>query len=440
MRRVSIGDGVLHPATGRNRGAPLAATGETAGMDIELRPVTDEDFRDFLRVIEGAFGFHASSDNVAEFRAATELDRTVAAYQDDLIVGTAGAHSFELTLPGGTTAPAAGVTIVTVRGTHRRQGVLRAMMDHQLDDVADRGEPMALLTASEGSIYQRFGYGPATFEANWSVPTQGTTLRQPSRALGRLHQVSRSDAILALPGVYERCRLAIPGAVNRNDVWWEQWFKDHEWERDGGTARFYLLHESSDGTPDGYLAMRQKRASTHGNPTGTLVIDELFAETTEVEAALWQYAIEHDLMTTVSAPRRPVDEAIRWRLADVRRLACTQLNEALWVRPLDIAATLAARRYPATDGLVIEVVDPFRPGNEGRYLIDGGPDGAHASRSDRSADLTLDVADLGSIYMGGVAPSVLARAGRIESGSDAALRRADSFFASSPAPWLTTHF
>ncbi len=409
-------------------------------MSIELRPVTDEEFRDFLRVIEGAFGFHAARDNVDEIRANTELDRTVAAYMDDMIVGTAGAHSFELTLPGGVTTPAAGVTIVTVRGTHRRRGVLRAMMDHQLDDVADRGEPMALLTASEGSIYQRFGYGPATFEANWSIPTQGTTLRQPSAAPGRLRLVSRSDAIPAIPGIYERCRLAIPGAVNRSEGWWERWFKDHEWERDGGTARFYLLHESPGGTPDGYLALRQKRAWEHGNPTGTLIVDELFGETPEVEAALWQYAIDHDLMTTVVASARPVDEAIRWRLADVRRLGTTQVVDALWVRPLDIAGTLAARRYPINDGLVIGVVDPFRPGNDGCYLIEGGPDGAQAARTDRAADLTLDVADLGSIYMGGVTPSVLARAGRIDSGGDDALRRADAFFASSPAPWLTTHF
>lgn len=409
-------------------------------MDFELRPVTDEEFRDFVRVIEAGFGFHASSENVDDIRSTTELDRTLAAFEGDLIVGTAGAYSFEFTLPGGITVPAAGVTLVAVRATHRRRGVMRTMMDQQLDDIADRGEPIALLTASEGSIYQRFGYGPASFKADWSIPTQGTVLRQPSTAPGRLHQVSRSDAILAIPGVYERCRRAIPGAVNRNEAWWEDWFKDQQWTRGGGTARFYVLHLDPDDTPDGYVALRQKRSWEHGNPTGTLVIDELFGESPEIEAALWQYAIDHDLMTTVVAPGRPVDEPLRWRLADVRRLTCTQLTESLWLRPLDIAATLAARRYSTSDALVIEVADPFRPRNNGRYLVEGGPDGAHGCRTDRAADLTLDVADLGSIYLGTVAPSVLARAGRIEASDQAALRRADAFFASSPAPWLTTPF
>lgn len=440
MRGASIGDSGANPETGRNHAELQPDTGETATMNFELRPVTDDEFRDFVRVIEAGFGFHASDENVDDIRSTTELDRTLATFEDGLIVGTAGAYSFDFTLPGGVTTPAAGVTLVSVRGTHRRRGVMRAMMDQQLDDIADRGEPMALLTASEGSIYQRFGYGPASFKADWSIPTQGTILRQPSMAPGRLHQVSRSDAVLAIPGVYERCRLGIPGAVNRNEAWWKDWFKDQPWTRDGGTARFYVLHLDPDDKPDGYLALRQKRAWEHGNPTGILVVDELMAETPEVETALWQYAIDHDLMTTVVAPARPVDEPLRWRLADVRRLTCTQLTESLWLRPLDIAGTLAARRYSTSDALVIEVSDPFRPANNGRYLVEGGPDGAQAKRTDRAADLSLDVADLGSIYLGTVPASVMARAGRIEASDHDLLRRADAFFASSPAPWLTTPF
>jgi len=409
-------------------------------MDIELRPVTDDEFREYVRGLELGFGFQADPENVDDIRSTTEFDRTIGVFERGTMVATAGAYSFELTLPGGTTAPAAGVTAVTVRGTHRRRGLLTAMMDHQLDDVADRGEPMALLTASEGSIYQRFGYGPASFECRWSIPTEGTSLRQPSAAPGSLRVVSRAEAVPILPAIYERCRRAIPGAVTRSEAWWTRWFKDPEWARDGGSGRFYVLHESVEGTPDGFLAYRQKRSWQHGNPAGTLVVDQLYGEDPEVEAALWQYAIDHDLMHTVLAPERPVDESIRWRLADVRRLQCEQMVEALWVRPLDIPATLAARRYGAADGLVLELRDTFRPANAGRYLLDGSPEGAEAARTDRAADLTLDVADLGSIYLGGVAPSTLARAGRIDEHTPGALRRADHLFSSSPLPWLTTHF
>src|SRR5690606_11157296 len=128
-------------------------------------------FREYVRGLELGFGFQADPENVDDIRSTTEFDRTIGVFERGTMVATAGAYSFELTLPGGATAPAAGVTAVTVRGTHRRRGLLTAMMDHQLGGVADRGEPMALLTASEGSIYQRFGYGPASFECRWSIPT-----------------------------------------------------------------------------------------------------------------------------------------------------------------------------------------------------------------------------------------------------------------------------
>lgn len=414
--------------------------GKTTVMDVELRPVTDDEFPEFSRVLEGAFGFHATSDNVADMRSLTELDRTIGAFDGPEIVATAGAFSFELTLPGGALEPAAGVTFVAVRGTHRRRGLLRALMEHQLDDIADRGECLALLTASESSIYRRFGYGPATQQATWSISTEGTTLSDPPHDPGRLRLVDRSEATTLLPGVYDRCRHSIPGAVDRTDAWWEIYFKDREWDRDGASSRFYLVHESAAGETDGFLAFRHRRGSEHSLPTGVLVVDELYGRDPDIEAALWQYAIDHDLVATVEAKGRPVDEPIRWRLTDPRRLVCTDVVDALWVRPMDVPKALAARSYRIHDALVIEVVDPMRPTNDGVYLVEGGPDGAEAGRTDHSPDLSMDVADLGTIYLGGVAATALARAGRIEEHVPGALARADAFFGTAPLPWLTTGF
>lgn len=409
-------------------------------MDIELRPVSEDEFPEFARVLEGAFGFHADSDNVAQMRSITELDRTIAAFEGTTIVGTAGAYSLELTLPGGRLEPAAGVTYVAVRGSHRRRGLLRSMMNHQIDDIADRGESLALLTASEGSIYRRFGYGPASFQANWRLPTEGTTFGHLPDTGGRLREVTSSEASAALPDVYERCRPQITGAINRGSAWWEVYLADREWERDGASARFYVLHESAAGEIDGYLAYRQRRSWEHGLAGNTLIIDQLYGLTADVEASLWRYAIDHDLVRTVEAPGRPVDDPIRWRLVDPRRLMCTDLVDALWVRPMDIPRALAARTYATDDALAIEVVDPFRPGNDGTYLVEGGPDGASASRCDRAPDLSMDIADLGAIYLGGTSPTSLAYGGRVTEESTGALRRANAFFATDPHPWLTTGF
>jgi predicted acetyltransferase len=409
-------------------------------MDLHLRPVTDDEYRTFVGLLEHAFAFTATSDDVGELRALTELDRTIGVFDAGTLVATAGAFPFELTLPGGLIEPAAGVTFVTVRGTHRRQGVLRRIMDHQLDDVAARGEALAVLTASEGSIYRRFGYGPATFEVNWTLETPGQQLLRPSTAPGRIRLVERSEAATAIPEVYERCRRLVPGAVDRVEAWWDAWFRDSERDRDGATARHYLLHEDASGTPDGFLGFRLRRKWEHGHGEFTLVADQIHAVDDEVLTALWAFALNHDLVRTISANQRPVDESLRWRLADPRALRTTQLTDALWVRPLDVARTLAARRYATTDALALAITDPFRPANDGTYLLEGGPEGAEAARTDREPDLALDVADLGSIYLGGVRPSTLARAGRITELTPGAVARADLLFSSTPLPYLTTHF
>jgi predicted acetyltransferase len=408
-------------------------------MDLELRPITDDELREYIRVMEGAFGYHASRETIEEQRPTIELDRTIAGFDGSEIVATAGAYSFQLTLPGGRLEPAAGVTAVAVRVTHRRRGLLRAMMTHQLDDVADRGEALALLTASEGPIYRRFGYGPATTAANWRIPTQRAQFwRQPDTG-GQMREVTRTDAQPVLPQVYDRCRRHIPGAVQRIPAWWDIWFADHQWTRDGASARFYAWHET-DGQPDGYVAFRQRTSWEHGLAGNTLVIDELIGATAEIEAALWRHAIDHDLVTTIVARNRPVDEALRWWLTDPRLLTCTQVVDRLWVRVLDVPRALAARTYGTVDALVLEVVDPSRPANDGRYLVEGGPEGASCDRTDREPDLAMDVAELGSIYLGGVSPTALARSGRITEHSSGALARAEAFFGTAPLPWLTTGF
>jgi predicted acetyltransferase len=409
-------------------------------MDLQLRPVTDDEFRRFLGLLENAFAFDASSDDVGEIRSVTELDRTIGVFDSGKLVASAGAFSFELTLPGGILEPAAGVTFVTVRGTHRRRGILRRMMDHQLDDVADRGECLALLTASEGAIYRRFGYGPASYEANWSIPTENHRFIEPPHAPGRLRVVDKAEAAATYPAIYDRCRRTITGAVDRRDEWWTGWFTDRERDRDGASARYYVLHEDANGEPDGYLAYRLRRKWDHGLPDMTLVIEQLHGASDDVEAVLWQYALEHDLVGTISATGRPVDETLRWRLTDPRRLTCSQLVDGVWARLLDIPRALEARRYRASDTLALGITDPFRPGNDGTYLVEGSPDGASAARTDRSPDLSMDVADLGSIYLGGVTPSSLARAGRIQELTPGALTRGDAFFSAAPLPWLTTHF
>lgn len=406
-----------------------------------MRAVTEDEFPAYARTVEAAFGEVASDEEVAKWRSVTPLDRTIAVVDEGEIVGTAGAFSFDMSLPGGTDTAVAGVTAVSVRPTHRRRGLLRRMMDHQLDDIAERGEAVAILTASETVLYGRYGYGLAASYSGWTLPTLGTTLARPSTAPGRCRIVDAAEARKVLPDVYERSRHRHPGQLTRSEAWWDLHLADEPSDRNGLSALFHAVHEDPAGVADGVVTYRRKSAHDHGLPAAEIhVRPDLYAVDDEVEVALWELLIGTDLVRTIRTHGRPVDEVLRWRLADPRRLQIRAVTDHLWVRVLDVAVALEARRYPVDGRLVLDLTDPFRPANDGRWALEGGPDGATAGRTTDDADLALSADDLGALYLGGVSATTLARAGRVTELQPGALARADVILGWGVAPWCATEF
>jgi predicted acetyltransferase len=410
-------------------------------MELELRAVTEEEHPAYARTVEAAFGEVADDDEIARWRSVTPLDRTIGVFDGSGVVGTAGVFPFDLTLPGGTETAAAGVTAVAVLPTHRRRGLLRRMMDHQLDDIAERGEAVAILTASETVLYGRYGYGLAASYSGWTLPTLGTELARPSQAPGRVRVIDAGEARTVLPEVYERSRHRHPGQVSQDQAWWDLFLADRPGDRQGRSALFFALHKDADGTPDGIVAYRRKDGHDHGLPDSEIhVRPHLFAVDDEVEVALWELLIGTDLVRRVSAFGRPVEEVLRWRLADPRRLQIRAVTDHLWLRVVDVAAALEARRYPVEGRVVLDLTDPFRPANDGRWSLEGGPDGASAARTTEEADLALGIDDLGALYLGGVTATTLARAGRVEERRPGALARTDAVLASPVVPWCAIEF
>ena len=408
----------------------------------ELRPITEGEFEALHRVISTSFGWESTEDSVAYERRNFEFDRSIAALDGGEMVGSAAAYSFELTLPGGTSVPAAGVTWVGVLPTHRRQGILRSMMEYQLTDVARRGEPLAVLTASEGGIYGRFGYGLATFVASSDLPTRGTTFRPEPEAGGRIRLVDAEAASKLLPEIDEATRLARAGAIRRSEAYWESYFTDPKDWRQGASGRFYAVHQDGGGHPDGFVAyrMRENGSGDGGGPSKTVLAHELRASGPEVEAALCRYLLDIDLVSTVSLLNRPLDDPLRFRLTDVLRYRTKRIDDWLWVRLVDIPAALAARRYATEGTVVFQVRDPFRPANDGCYELEAVPDGATCRRTgELEADVSLDVDALGAAYLGGVRFTTLADAGRAR-GERPALLRADALFTSTPLPFCNLGF
>src|SRR4051794_34031788 len=250
-----------------------------------------------------------------------EPDRSLGAIDDGEWIGGTGAYSFDLTLPGGSTLPAAGVTMVGVSPTHRRRGVLTQLMERQLDDVVDRDEPLAILTASESLIYGRFGYGLAVSHAVLELDSTRSAFRpgaEPSPP-GRLRLLAKPDAAEPLRAAYERCRLLRAGQITRRPEYWELHLRDRERWRDGASALYIAIHEDADGQPDGLATWRQKESWTDaGLPRSTVQVVDLCAVTAEIEAVLWRLLLDVDLSTRVVAEKRPVDDPIKWRVVGSR--------------------------------------------------------------------------------------------------------------------------
>jgi predicted acetyltransferase len=420
------------------------------GLTVELRPIAEEELARFA-VVEGTgFGLIPSPGEIEVERSVLELDRTIAAFDDGEMVATTTAFGFDMTVPGGGTVPVAGVSGVAVAATHRRRGILRSIMDLQLDDVARRGEPMAILNASEAAIYGRFGYGAASFWQSWTVDTRTARFRDPVDDALALRIVPQREAGEVLPTIYDAWRAGRPGALTHSDAWWRCVLADRMTWRGGG--RLFVVvcppEPGPDGGPGGghaggYAIYRIDNRGRSG--AWRLIVRDVVAADDRVTARLWRYLLEVDLVSEVEAEAAPLDDPLRWLLTDVRAVQTTAVHDYLFVRLLDVAGALEARRYPIAGRLVVEVHDPFRSAGAGCYELEVADDGTARCRrvvdpGSSPVDVTLDVAELGSLYLGGVSARELARAGRILGRTPGAVERATALFDWPLAPFCVTRF
>jgi predicted acetyltransferase len=371
-----------------------------------------DDFSPVFDILAAAFGEDFPDEELDNDRLVFEPTRSHAIEHDgDGMVAHAGAYTRQLTVPGGV-VPAAHVTLVGVRPTHRRRGLLTRLMTHQLGQVRGRGEPVAMLWASEGRIYQRFGYGLAAIRHLLTADKRGVRLtRRPDPAAGRLRDASPGQVRKELQEVYERVRAERPGWSGRDENWWTCRLTDPAGSRQGYTARRALLFEGPDGV-DGYALWRRKAGWDETGPKGEVNLVELVAATPEAYLALWDFLLSVDLARTVNYRFAAADEPLR-HLVDEPRALAERVADALWVRVVDVPGALSARRYAAPVDVVLEVSDPLIAANTGRWRLTGDANGAACAPTTGAADLSCDVAELGALYLGGTDLGALAAAGRV---------------------------
>ncbi|MEU3094584.1 GNAT family N-acetyltransferase [Streptomyces sp. NPDC006967] len=413
---------------------------EQSGPAPEVRALKPEEWDKVYANLIRAFGGPPETAEERElWNALSEFDRFLGAWDGDECVGSAGAFSFRLTVPGGASVPAAGVTMVGVAATHRRRGVLTSMMRRQLDDVRSWGEPLAVLTASEPAIYGRFGYGAATFQTDAEIDTARAGLSVPPGTDDvRLRYAEPADVLDACEAVYARRVAERPGMLARGPGWERLGVLDPESER-GGASPLRCVVAERDGGTVGYARFRVKPSWGPGGPDGEVLLSALEALDPAADAALWRFLFDIDLTSRVVARGRPVDESWQFLVSDIRRCG-PRLRDALYVRLVDVGAALRQRTYQAPVDVVFEVEDAFCPWNAGRWRLTGDPKGASCGRTEDAADLTLSVRELGAAYLGGVSLTALAAAGRVREVRHGALAEASLAFGTSRAPWLPHGF
>jgi predicted acetyltransferase len=391
---------------------------------LPIRTITAEEYASLTEMSYIAFLESLTPEALEYEREVAELDRTVGAFDGDLVVGTAGAYTFQLTVPGGTAA-AAGVTFIAVRPSHRRRGILTGLMDWLMGDARGRGEPVAILFASEAPIYGRFGFGMASMHQRITI-MRGEGLITPGAAVAaeapRLREAEPLQAAAELARVYAAVLPSRPGLVARDNRWWHHLLGDPPVRRPPGQSPLRCLLAEDESGPRGYALYRTQLSFGPDHlPDGAVRIRELTAADPAATATLWADLLSRDLVGEVTAQMRPIDDPLLDMLAD-RRRARAGPTDGLWVRLVDLPAALCQRRYAAAVDLVLEVADPLLPANEGRWRLSViNPPGSQSSeggtvsceRSTDPADLRLPVQALGAAYLGAPRLGQLAAAGQV---------------------------
>jgi len=391
-----------------------------------LRTLAPSDLLPAWHVLGRAFGQGQHDEDTEVELALVDPARFYGAWDGDRLVATAGSFDFAMAVPG-QVAPVAGVTWVGVLPTARRRGLLTAVMQRQLDDLHEGGTAVAALWASEGAIYGRYGYGPASWTAAVRLPRRAGLRTTPTDAEVELVEPDAQQ----LAGVYDVVAARSPGFPARDDGWWGYRLHDPEHARAGTSSLQCVV------TDGGYALYAVAAAWADGAPAGVVHLRELVAVSEDARVRLWRYLLDLDLTTEVRAASLAPDDPLLLRHLVEPRWARPQLRDGLWVRLVDVGEALGLRRYACPVDVVLDVTDTGCPWNAGRWRLTGDRDGAACGRSSAQADLVVDVADLGAAFLGG---TPLRTRGAEENTQGALERASTAFGAVGAGPWCPVVF
>jgi predicted acetyltransferase len=410
-------------------------------MTFEISSCPPERLAELLKTAEIGFAEDVSDDLIERVRTVAQPERFVCAIDAGRFVATGGVFGVKLSVPGGE-LPAGGVTWVTVLPSHRRRGILRGLMRLMIDDCHARNEPLAMLWASEGAIYQRFGYGLATVTANLDAEKASSGWARQWPREGQVRLLPAGEGRELISPVYEAVAKERAGFLSRTPDWWVGQLPLADKDSRGGESKRLAVYETDAGV-EAYAIYKGKAEWDRRGPGGAVTVEEAVATTARGTREIWRFLFDIDLMRTLRAWRLPTDHPVFYMAAELRRLGVT-MGDGLWLRIVDAGRALEGRTY-GVDGraegrLTFELRDDYCPWNAGLWTLDVTDGRAKAGIGSAPADLAMDANDLGALYMGGVSATTLARAGRVEELRSGGLAAADRLFRTALAPWCPQEF
>ncbi|WP_314254159.1 GNAT family N-acetyltransferase [Streptomyces kutzneri] len=414
-------------------------------MSADVRPIAESELPDWVRAVHTGFltASRVTEADITLRAKYSDFSRMQGAFDPDSGRCVAALRSFpqELTVPGGAAVRATAISNVGVLPTHRRQGLLTRMMDAEFAAAETRGDALATLIAAEYPIYGRYGFGPATSLVEWEIDVARTGLdRRLSAPVdgGRIELVDVEELRRVGPELHERLRARTPGAVDRDERWWSVATGLEQWSYRPYQDKFHAVYRTAEGEVAGLAVYSADDHWTDAKvPQNTVQVRDLLAVTPQAERALWQFLCSIDWVLKVRTGYRAPDDLAPQVLPDPRAARVVSAADFMWVRVLDVVRALGARTYEVPGVLVLEVTDGTGPA-AGRYRLDAGT--GVCERTEEAADLRLDVAELGSLYLGDASAVRLAALGRVTEERPGAAALADAVFRTARRPWCPDIF
>ena len=324
----------------------------------------------------------------------------------------------------------AGVTMVATLPEFRRRGLLRRVMTQALSEQRDRGQSIAILWASMGAIYQRYGYGLASANVTYTVDPRRIAFAHGAPATGTVRLHPKDEARPIFEALYKDFSRPRNLMIQRAAAMWDI--------RQQGERQHFGVYYDGEGRPRGFIGF-ETGSDPRLTPSQTIDVNDWAALDGDAYRGLWDFLAHHDLVGRVRWQRAPEDDPAPLLLLEPRELN-RQTADAIWMRITDVAAALPQRPYGDADALTIRVVDEQCPWNEGTYVLETTGEESSVSRVETEPDLTMPASSLAVLVSGFRSASVLERAGRLEAGDARVLPRADRLFATRYAPWCNDNF